>query len=191
MYGREKVKKAYGKFVSEKDMPTLKKAQKLRLIFTHCASLTFAITLFLPLEWAEKSRDIIWLHTVYIFFVIALIVLSVMAAFTAGKSCNLTKEISEKYKPKAGFEKATFAYTEWFVYAHVIHALIQLGLVIYGFGVWGVVAVLLTSGGAVFAILARVVTFRALKEDLKYIPPQENGETDKAEESSERKAEEK
>lgn len=183
-----KPKKSYGSFVSSKDPELLKKSQKLRLVYMYLSTLTFAVTLFLPQEWATKAKEILALQTAYVILACVLIVISVIASYGAARGCNVTKPISEKYKPKAGFENATFASQEWFMYLHIVFAAAEIGLIIYGFGAWGLTAAVLSCAGAAFSFLSRMAAYSALKDGLDYIPPAESTQT-QAEEDTE-KAEE-
>ncbi len=183
-----KPKKSYGSFVSNKDPELLKKSQKLRLVYMYLSTLTFAVTLFLPQEWATKAKEILALQTAYVILACVLIVISVIASYGAARGCNVAKPISEKYKPKAGFENATFASQEWFMYLHIVFAAAEIGLIIYGFGAWGLVAAVLSCAGAAFSFLSRMAAYSALKDGLDYIPPAESAQT-QAEEDTE-KAEE-
>lgn len=184
-----KTKKIYGSFVSNKDPELLKKSQKLRLIYMYLSTLTLAVTLFLPQEWAVKAKEIIALQTAYVILAGVLIVISVIASYAAGRSCNITKPVSEKYKPKAGFENATFASQEWFMYLHITFAAAEIGLVVYGFGVWGLFAALLSCSGAVFSVLSRMAAYSALKEGLDFVPPPEkkDGENSAADDAEQNK----
>ena len=59
----KKTKPPVGKYVSQKDAALLKKAQKMRLVFMYLSTLALAVTLFLPLEWAEYTKDLLWLQS--------------------------------------------------------------------------------------------------------------------------------
>lgn len=179
-----KTKKIYGSFVSNKDPELLKKSQKLRLIYMYLSTLTLAVTLFLPQEWAVKAKEIIALQTAYVILASVLIVISVIASYAAGRSCNVTKPVSEKYKPRAGFENATFASQEWFMYLHIAFAAAEIGLVIYGFGVWGLFAALLSCAGAVFSVLSRMAAYSALKDGLDFVLPPEKKDGENSEQNA-------
>ena len=173
-----KPKKLYGSFVSTKDPELLKKSQKLRLVYMYLSTLTFAVTLFLPQEWATKAKDMIALQTAYVILAATLIVISVIASYAASRSCNVSKPVSEKYKPRAGFENATFASQEWLMYLHMVFAAAEIGLIVYGFGMWGLIAAILSAAGAVFALLSRMAAYEALKDSLDYIPPETKNDVD-------------
>ena len=183
-----KPKKRYGTFVSQKSSETLKKAQKTRLAYMYLSTFCFAMLLFLPQEWAEKAKDVLALQTAFVIIVTALIVITVMASYGAGRGCNITKPISEKYKPRSGFENATFAAIEWKMYLHYVLAAWEIAMLIYGFGLWGLLCTLLSAGSATLATLSRMVSFKALKDELVYSPPPE--ETIPEEESPETAREE-
>lgn len=168
-----KPKKRYGTFVSQKSPEVLKKAQKTRLIYMYLSTLCFALLLFLPQEWAEKAKDVLALQTAFVIIVIALIVITVMASYGASRGCNITKPISERYKPRAGFENATFATVEWKMYLHYVLAAWEIAMLIYGFGLWGLLSALLSAGGAALATLSRIVSFKAMRDELVYSPPPE------------------
>lgn len=173
---KKKNKQTRGTFVSQKDEAVLKKAQKLRLIFMYSSTLTLALILFIPQEWAKFAKNIVWLQTLYVLLIFALIIVSVAASYGASRNCNVTKPIDEKRRPKTGFEKRTFVSVELFSALHFLHAAAQMalfiyGVVNYGFNIWDICAAILGCGGAAFAYMFRLVTFRTLKEDLLYIPP--------------------
>lgn len=175
----KKDKPPRGKFVSQKEEAVLKKAQKMRLIFMYSSTLTLAIILFIPQEWAAYAKNILWLQTLYALFIIVLIVVSVITSYGASRNCNICKPIDEAKRPKAGFENRTFASVEWFTNLHFLHAAGQLalfvyGVINYGFNVWDILAALLACGGAALSYMFRLVTFRTLKDDLNYIPPAES-----------------
>lgn len=168
---KKKVKPPVGKFVSDKSEQQLKAAQKKRMIFMYCSTLTLAVILFIPQEWAEKGRALVWLQTLYVLLIAACVIVSVLASYRAQRGCNLSKEISENHKPRAGFEKRTFFSDELFMYMHFILAAAQLGLVIYGFGIWGAVSAALAIAGAALAFISRDTAYRTLKDGLTYLPP--------------------
>jgi hypothetical protein len=176
---KKKNKQTRGTFVSQKDEAVLKKAQKLRLIFMYSSTLTLALILFIPQEWAKFAKNIVWLQTLYVLLIFVLIIVSVAASYGASRNCNVTKPIDEKRRPKTGFEKRTFVSVELFSALHFLHAAAQMalfiyGVVSYGFNIWDICAAILGCGGAAFAYMFRLVTFRTLKEDLLYIPPKKN-----------------
>lgn len=186
----KKSKPAVGKYVSNKDAELLKKAQTKRSAFMFASTLTLAVTLFLSQEWAEKAKGITWLLSAYVLLIVVLVVISVAVSYGALRGCKLTGEISEKLKPRAGFEKRTFAVFEWFMYLHFVLAAAQIALVIYGFGIQGLVAAILSAAGAVLAYLARDVSFKTLKDSLVYLPPivPETPKTEQAEAAAQNQA---
>ncbi len=191
---KRKDKQPHGTYVSQKDEAILKKAQKTRLIFMYLSTLTLALLLFVPQEWAEFAKNILWLQTSYVVLIFALIITSVATSYFASRGCNVAKPINEKRRPKKGFENRTFASVELFSALHFIHAAAQLALLIYGvisygFNVWDVLAALLGCCGAAFAFMFRLVTFRTLKEDLLYVPPIKTELPQKADEQSEKEQE--
>lgn len=167
----KKVKPPEGKYVSRKDAAQLKQAQTKRSVFMFSSTLTLALMLFVPQEWADKAKDLIWLQSLYVLLIAALIVISVITSYGALRGCNLTGEISERYKPRQGFEKRTFASFEFFMYLHFLLAAAQIALVVYGFGIWGLINAVLAAAGAVLAYLARDISFKTLKDDVDYLPP--------------------
>ena len=183
----KKQKVRYGKFVSEKSPETLAAAQKKRLLYMYASTLTLAALLFVPQEWAEKARDIAAVQTAYVLIVLSLIVVTVIASYGASRKCNLTKPISEKYKPRGGFEKGTFAFVEWKMYLHILLAVWEIALLIYGFGPWGLLGAALSAGGAALAVLSRRICFLTLKDELTFVPPEE----DTTETAEDRETEEK
>lgn len=172
----KKDKPVKGKYVSQKSEDELKKAQKKRLLFMYLSTLTVAVILFLPQEWAEFFKSVTWLQSLYVVLIITIVVVSVIASFGANRKCNITKPIEETYKPKHGFEKGTFRSVEWFVIIHLLLAAAQIALFVYGTVNYGakpfdILCAALACAGAALAYCFRQVTFRALKDNLTYVPP--------------------
>lgn len=172
----KKTKPPVGKYVSQKDAALLKKAQKMRLVFMYLSTLTLAVTLFLPLEWAEYTKDILWLQSLYVGLIAVMVTVSVIASYGASRGCNITGSVSEKHKPKRGFEKGTFISVEWFMYLHFLLAAGFIAVNIYAIVSYGgkpfdLLATVLACAGAALAYMFRLITFRAFKDDLTYVPP--------------------
>lgn len=162
-----------GRYVSGLTEEVLTRRQRMRSLYMLLATLTFAVTIFIPQDALDENHILanLTLTTLYILFIIGSVVVSVIVPYYALRRHKIRREVTQSDAPKSGFEKRTFASFEWFMYLHFAMVAVQLALAIYCPDWGSILCVALMAAGAAFAVIARIVSYRTYATDVEFIPP--------------------
>ncbi len=171
--------KRLGKYISKLEQSELDKLQRKKSMFMYLSTLFFGVTLLLKVEGREKlaqQKSLFALFSLYVICLLVMIVFSVYIAVLGGTSQKIGREIKEKNTPLAGLDKRTFTSYEIFNGFHVVLALAEVAISIYGFGVWGAVNIAAAVASAACSIISRQILFKANSGNLEYFPAREESE---------------
>lgn len=168
---KKKPQKPSGKYIVRAERTELDSQNKKRALFMLLSTLLLAVSLFIPQDNMFVLAKIVWLNTAYAIFMCGLIAISVWTSYASFRGAKLRTEIPETDAPRKGFEHGTFRCYEWFVIFHTLWAAAQIALTVWKFDAGGLIITLLAAASLAFAIIARQISFNALKGKTEYLPP--------------------
>ncbi len=169
----KKREKRTGKYVSSLTDKELDSFRLRKALFMYLSTLFFAVSLFLKVEGRAKFADVTALFSLYSLYVICQLVMlfySVYIMIMGRFGHRIGRELKAKDVPPDGLDKHTFRSYEVFNAFHVVMALAEIAVSVYGFGVWGAVNIVCAAASAVFCFLSRQVLYKANAGRLTYIP---------------------
>lgn len=164
--------KLYGKFVCSKSDAELKNNQIARTIVLSLALAFFVVpplclkSLAILLFTEKNYTPLVTAYVILLLFTAAMLVYTLAASLTRYR---LRREIPEKYAPRSGFDKRTFACFEWSRVMTVIVAVAYAAMCAYAYSGQSVALAALECLAAALAVYARKITFDAYSSSLTLV----------------------
>ncbi len=175
-YMFENKNKLKGRFVCSRSAADLKNDQIVRTIVL-AAALAFFVVPPLCLKsrailiFNEKNyTPLVTAYVILLLFTAALLVYTLIASLTRYR---FRGEIPERYAPRSGFEKRTFACFEWSRVMTVIVAVAYAAMCAYAYSGQSVALAVLECVAAALAVYARKITFDAYSSSLTLVSADE------------------
>ncbi len=188
----ENKNKLRGKFVCSKSKAELKSSQITRSIILGIALACFVVPpLFLKSQaikvFSENNyTPFITTYVMLVLFTAAMLLYTFIASLTRYR---FRSEVPEKYAPRSGFEKHTFACFEWSKVLTVIVAIVYAGMCAYAYSHQSVVLAILECVAAALTVYARKITFDTYSSSLTLVPVDEvSNATENLDEETEKNA---
>lgn len=158
-----------GYYVSDRSDEELEKLQRRKTLWMYLGSLCLAVAILLPIRGQEKLIESIradksWalsLSTLYLLLLAATVVFSVYVSVLGRKRQRIGRTLRAKDVPRDGLDKHTFLSYEFNTVLHVLFALAEIAVAIYGFDAWSILAFACALGSGGFCIASRMVLYRA------------------------------